>query len=165
MLLEAPDDVFNSPELSTVFGQDRALKHPVNDCVLSDLCVCVDSSFTFVPVLFMFCFCFSFVWTPPKTPTSTVTHIQPISSALVIQASFPHKHTNCTFTNMGPLSLIANTGQQTHFGFHETTISSSSCDISHQLHANNFKVGHPAVFQINGYVRTVDETTYVRVPF
>jgi hypothetical protein len=59
MLLDAPDDVFISPQLSTVFGQDKTLKHPVNDCVLSDLCVCVDSNFTSVSVLFMFCFCFS----------------------------------------------------------------------------------------------------------
>jgi len=39
LIFNAPDDVFTLPQLSTVFGQDKTLKHPVNDCVLSDLCV------------------------------------------------------------------------------------------------------------------------------
>ena len=73
MLLDAPDDLFNSPQLSIVFGQDKTLKHPVNDCVLSDLCVWIVAS-----LLFLFCLCFvsvsvSFVWTRLKTPTPKVS--------------------------------------------------------------------------------------------
>ena len=90
-------------------------------CVCVCVCVCV---WTVVSLLFPFClFCFSLVWSPDLKHPLQLSHFQPISSALVIQASFPHTPRNNSFTNIGLLSLIANTIQQTHFCFHEIAAS------------------------------------------
>lgn len=157
-LLETLDDVFTSVQLSTVFGQNTETSCKLLRFVGS-VCVWMVAS-----LLFPLSLCFvlvSFTWARPKHQLH-LSHFQTISSAFVIQASFPHKHTHCTFTNMCRLSLISNANQETHFGFHETAISYHHAIFHISYTPTILRLDIP-LFQISGYVSTVDETKHASV--